>query len=397
MSQAKEKTKSILKEAPVVATEKPGGELLTFRVDMKYRNTLPSIPFDPKFLDVPFASDFLWGYRLSSLERNYKYRIHMNPPQLRDDMVDPLGAEEWAKSIELDSRDEALIKKEGADVKVARRFASTAREKKTWMVKTSYTTINQHSAPGSSAINAPDDTSRQILAETEDEDLKLASIERQFEEAKMAAQDSSSLSNKLGKKIKSVRPLVPDRFLRELNLHLVRFKGGESIVGDIGASSREQVLNRALLVHRVGDVSSQQNPFHPLSLFCHMTKDGHKSSENDEDEGLFSSDNEEPSNEKDDSFNHNYVHYLREYMVQSDKSQSKLDRIALAFDEKVVRYFELDQESLRLHRQRIYKDEEERVEAEFKVKLKSRSNPTTFEQEARKRRRVELEGTDRIT
>src|SRR4051812_4312085 len=84
---AAERTRSILKSG-----EKQGSHFPAFRVDLKYRNVLPSIPFDPCFLDLPFPSDFLWGFRQSTLEKNYKYRIHMNPPQLTDDMIDPLGA-----------------------------------------------------------------------------------------------------------------------------------------------------------------------------------------------------------------------------------------------------------------------------------------------------------------
>ena len=42
---------------------------------VKYCNTLPDIPFDPKFLSYPFESTRFVSYKPTSLERSYKYDL----------------------------------------------------------------------------------------------------------------------------------------------------------------------------------------------------------------------------------------------------------------------------------------------------------------------------------
>ncbi|KAK4303625.1 hypothetical protein Pmani_024384 [Petrolisthes manimaculis] len=42
---------------------------------VKYCNTLPDIPFDPKFINYPFDSNRYVRYKQTSLEKNYKYEV----------------------------------------------------------------------------------------------------------------------------------------------------------------------------------------------------------------------------------------------------------------------------------------------------------------------------------
>ena len=42
---------------------------------VKYSNTLPDIPFDPKFLAYPFDTQRFISYNPTGLERNYKYEL----------------------------------------------------------------------------------------------------------------------------------------------------------------------------------------------------------------------------------------------------------------------------------------------------------------------------------
>lgn len=42
---------------------------------IKYCNTLPDIPFDPKFIQYPFDAARFISYKPTTLERNYKYEI----------------------------------------------------------------------------------------------------------------------------------------------------------------------------------------------------------------------------------------------------------------------------------------------------------------------------------
>lgn len=46
---------------------------------MKYSNTLPDIPFDPKFIAYPFETNRFIHYVPTSLERNYKYELLTEP------------------------------------------------------------------------------------------------------------------------------------------------------------------------------------------------------------------------------------------------------------------------------------------------------------------------------
>ncbi len=46
---------------------------------VKYNNTLPDIPFDPKFLAYPFEANRFIHYASTSLERNYKYELLTEP------------------------------------------------------------------------------------------------------------------------------------------------------------------------------------------------------------------------------------------------------------------------------------------------------------------------------
>lgn len=42
---------------------------------VKFGNTLPDLPFDPKFIAYPFSSNRFVEYSTTSLEKNYKYEI----------------------------------------------------------------------------------------------------------------------------------------------------------------------------------------------------------------------------------------------------------------------------------------------------------------------------------
>ena len=42
---------------------------------VKYCNTLPDIPFDPKFIAYPFDTQRFISYNPTGLERNYKYEL----------------------------------------------------------------------------------------------------------------------------------------------------------------------------------------------------------------------------------------------------------------------------------------------------------------------------------
>lgn len=54
---------------------KPGEKRSDLVCRVKYNNTLPDIPFDPKFITYPFESNRFFTYKPTSLERSFKYDL----------------------------------------------------------------------------------------------------------------------------------------------------------------------------------------------------------------------------------------------------------------------------------------------------------------------------------
>ena len=75
------------------APEKKSEAALQFLVDLKFRNNLPPVPFDPKFLRIKTKRDRFYRYKRSTLERSYEYRVHIQPslgPPIH--LIDPSSA-----------------------------------------------------------------------------------------------------------------------------------------------------------------------------------------------------------------------------------------------------------------------------------------------------------------
>jgi len=402
-----ERTKSILKASAGPEEIKQGSQMPTFRVDLKYRNTLPPVPFDPSFLEIPFPSDFLWGFRHSSLEKSYKYRIHMNPPQLIDDMIDPLGAEEWAKAIKLDEKDKVLTqKKEGVDAKATANNLRANREAKTWMLKTIYTRENIH-RPSSAGPSQESLEASTFVVQDESQESRAQLIREQFE----IANSDETPPAPPGKQVKRVLPLLPSRTLREVFIHLLRYKVGERVLReDIPEEKNDSwVTNHAILIHRRNELDEEedggkpQNEYSPLSLFLPKSVSSSRKKGGDDEEDLFAdeeedlfADEEEPSSSAvttatGTSFDKKHVEYIREYQVQQVTAKNANDRIALLFDEDAVRYVELEPDSLRLFRIKRSADDDWR-EAESNLELTLRLDASKEEKKQRAKRRRTIEG-----
>ena len=57
---------------------------------IKYQNTLPDLPFDPKFLAYPFEPTRFSQYAATSLERNHKHELLCGSDVGVDvDLIDP--------------------------------------------------------------------------------------------------------------------------------------------------------------------------------------------------------------------------------------------------------------------------------------------------------------------
>jgi RNA polymerase II-associated factor 1 len=68
----------------------PSTPVSEFICKFKYLNTLPDIPFDPKFLNYPFDDLRFAKYVTTSLEKNYKYQLHTESDMgIPIDLIEP--------------------------------------------------------------------------------------------------------------------------------------------------------------------------------------------------------------------------------------------------------------------------------------------------------------------
>jgi hypothetical protein len=327
---------------------------------------------DPKFLHIPvLESDYLYAFHQSSLERSYKYRIHMKPPPLTDDLIDPLGNEEWAKAIVFDPKDQNLLRKEGDVPKKGNPRRQQESKPKSWMLKTIYTTNNQYNPKATTPKPVEEEEE-----EEEKEDLRLKQvgrIERQFQFAKQL-QEAQTIEGS-EKKVKRILPFVPNRALRELNLHLTRFKVGEvtNIVAD----------KSAIMVRRKENLFSPENPYSPLSLFV-----GNEKKKKVEDEDDLFADEDEAEEQEDE------IRHIRDYAI--DIAGLKR-RFVFSLDQDKAQFAELCDDGFKcfrtVKRQRSSQDDDEDQDEnkEDHVKLTIRTELSEDEKQERKQRLEDIE------
>lgn len=159
-----------------------------FICKVKYTNTLPDLPFDPKFLESPFPMirRFI-DYKHTSLERNYKYELLTEPCLgMKLDLIDPLTY--YLPNPEnippIDPADERLLDDETVSNTNSKR---TLQHRKVvpWMRKTEYIS--------SEVVNRPLTVGHEQKAESvkknypdlmyKDRESQIARIQRTFEEA----------------------------------------------------------------------------------------------------------------------------------------------------------------------------------------------------------------------
>eukprot|EP00057_Strongylocentrotus_purpuratus_P020400 XP_011674874.1 PREDICTED: RNA polymerase II-associated factor 1 homolog [Strongylocentrotus purpuratus] len=105
---------------------------------VKYANSLPDIPFDPKFITYPFEANRFVQYNATSLERNYKHELLAEHDLgVTIDLINPDTYRIPEEHVELDPADEKLLEEEIAtpgDSKRSRQHSKTV----SWLRKTEY-------------------------------------------------------------------------------------------------------------------------------------------------------------------------------------------------------------------------------------------------------------------
>lgn len=93
---------------------KPGEKQKQLICRVKYSNTLPDIPFDPKFISYPFDANRFVLYNPTSLERNFKYdMLTEHDLGVSIDLINPDAYVE-NPGAEMASDDERLLEEEVA-------------------------------------------------------------------------------------------------------------------------------------------------------------------------------------------------------------------------------------------------------------------------------------------
>ncbi|XP_076308947.1 RNA polymerase II-associated factor 1 homolog [Tachypleus tridentatus] len=116
---------------------RPGEKRSELVCRMKFCNTLPDIPFDPKFITYPFESNRFVEYKPTSLERNYKHDL-----LTEHDMgvvIDLINPNTYAVDLNasLDLEDEKLLEEDNLGPQDSKR-SRHHNKAVPWLKKTEY-------------------------------------------------------------------------------------------------------------------------------------------------------------------------------------------------------------------------------------------------------------------
>uniref|UniRef100_K3W793 RNA polymerase II-associated factor 1 homolog n=1 Tax=Globisporangium ultimum (strain ATCC 200006 / CBS 805.95 / DAOM BR144) TaxID=431595 RepID=K3W793_GLOUD len=112
------------------------GKQSEFLANLEFRNALPDLPFDTKFLQYPHENERLIKYKPNTLEADYTYEIHEEANLgLNIDLIDPAKYEAPTVPVKLEIGDEqALMMKEETN----KAGKTKARPAVSWLRRTEY-------------------------------------------------------------------------------------------------------------------------------------------------------------------------------------------------------------------------------------------------------------------
>ena len=109
---------------------------------VKYSNTLPDIPFDPKFLAYPFDTQRFISYNPTGLERNYKYELLTEHDLgVTIDLINP-DVYQIREDVMLHPEDEKLLEEDNPGVSNTKRSAQHGIAL-SWMRRPDYISTEQ--------------------------------------------------------------------------------------------------------------------------------------------------------------------------------------------------------------------------------------------------------------
>ncbi|XP_043918042.1 RNA polymerase II-associated factor 1 homolog [Protopterus annectens] len=154
---------------------------------VKYCNTLPDIPFDPKFITYPFDQNRFVQYKATSLEKQHRHEL-LTEPDLGV-TIDLINPETYRIDLNvLDPADEKLLEEEIQAPTSSKRSQQHAKVVP-WMRKTEYisTEFNRYGVSNEKPEVKIGVSVKQQFTEEEiykDRDSQIAAIEKTFEDAR---------------------------------------------------------------------------------------------------------------------------------------------------------------------------------------------------------------------
>ncbi|XP_026994533.1 RNA polymerase II-associated factor 1 homolog [Tachysurus fulvidraco] len=154
---------------------------------VKYCNSLPDIPFDPKFIAYPFDQHRFVQYKATSLEKQHKHELLTEPDLgVTIDLINP-DTYRIDPNILLDPADEKLLEEEIQAPTSSKRSQQHAKVVP-WMRKTEYisTEFNRYGVSNDKVEVKIGVSVKQQFTEEEiykDRDSQISAIEKTFEDA----------------------------------------------------------------------------------------------------------------------------------------------------------------------------------------------------------------------
>ncbi|XP_038548327.1 RNA polymerase II-associated factor 1 homolog isoform X2 [Micropterus salmoides] len=154
---------------------------------VKYCNSLPDIPFDPKFITYPFDQHRFVQYKATSLEKQHKHELLTEPDLgVTIDLINP-DTYRIDPNILLDPADEKLLEEDIQAPSSSKRSQQHAKVVP-WMRKTEYisTEFNRYGVSNEKVEVKIGVSVKQQFTEEEiykDRDSQISAIEKTFEDA----------------------------------------------------------------------------------------------------------------------------------------------------------------------------------------------------------------------
>uniref|UniRef100_A0A3P8P2N0 RNA polymerase II-associated factor 1 homolog n=1 Tax=Astatotilapia calliptera TaxID=8154 RepID=A0A3P8P2N0_ASTCA len=158
---------------------------------VKYCNTLPDIPFDPKFITYPFDQHRFVQYKATSLEKQHKHELLTEPDLgVTIDLINP-DTYRIDPNILLDPADEKLLEEDIQAPSSSKRSQQHAKVVP-WMRKTEYisTEFNRYGVSNEKVEVKIGVSVKQQFTEEEiykDRDSQISAIEKTFEDAQKSS------------------------------------------------------------------------------------------------------------------------------------------------------------------------------------------------------------------